>query len=219
MIAKEITTNDVLPLKLEDNCAQAMTMMSIYHVADLPVVENDKLLGIISEDEVTTSSPDKLVSTFSLSKSYAFVYNDEHIFEILGKLAENKITVIPVVDREEKYVGLITQEELIKYYATRFSFKEPGSILVLKIHKTDYSLSEISRVIEMEGGALLSSFITTDEDTSTLLVTLKINQLDLSKIIQALNRYEYEIHATFSEDNYIDDLKSRYDLLMTYLNV
>jgi len=219
VIAKEIISNDILALRPDDNCAQAMTMMSIYHVSNLPVVEEDTLLGLVSEDQVTSTNPDNKISDFHLSQSYIFVSEDEHIFEILGKLAANKISVIPVLNKEEKYLGLITQEDLIKYYADTFSFKEPGSIVVIKISKGEYSLSEVSRVIEMEGATVLASFVTSLPDNSSMLLTLKLNQLEISTILSALERYEYDIHATFAEDEYESDLKSRYDLLMTYLNV
>jgi len=220
LIAKEIITTDILPLRPEDNCAQAMTMMSIYHVSDLPVVTDEAtLLGMVSEDQASSTNPDTLISSFRLSQSNLYVTLDEHVFEILGKLAHNKISVIPVLNKEDKYVGLIAQEQLIRFYANTFSFKEPGSIIVLKVNKNDYSLSEVSRVIEMEGASILASFITALQDTPHLLLTLKVNFQEISKILAALERYDYDIHATFTEDEYESDLKSRYDLLMTYLNV
>lgn len=219
MIAREIVTSDVLPLKPGDNCAQAMTMMSIYHVSDLPVVENGELLGMVSEDEVSSVDPDTLISTFRLTQSYVFVSEEQHVFEILGKLAECKISVIPVLNKNEKYTGLITQESLIRYYANTYSFTEPGSIIVIKVGKREYSLSEMSRVIEMEGGTIMSSFVTSLTSSDSLLVTLKINQQEMNQILQALERYDYDIHATFAEDEYHSDLKNRYDMLMTYLNI
>lgn len=219
MIASQIVTKDILPLRTDDNCAQAMTMMSVYHVGDLPVVEDNKLLGLVSEDDVTTVDPDKKIGEFRLSQSYVYVSEDDHVFEVLGQLAENKISVIPVLNKKEEYVGLITQEHLIKFYANTYSFKEPGSILVIKINKNEYSLSELTRVIEMEGPIVLASFLTAIPDSTNLLVTLKINQQEISKVISALERYEYDIHAMFTENEYESDLKSRYDLLMTYLNV
>jgi len=219
VIAKEITTNDLLPLRPDDNCAQAMTMMSIYHVSDLPVVENNELLGIISEDQVSSTDLDNKISTFRLSQSYIFVTVDEHIFEILGKMAQNNMTVMPVVNHDNKYVGMITQEDLIKYYADTFSFKEPGSIIVIESTRSEYSLSDITRVLEMEGASILASFVTSLTNSPNILVTLKINRQEISKMLSSLERYDYRIHATFSEDEYESDLKSRYDLLMTYLNV
>jgi len=196
-----------------------MTMMSIYHVSDLPVVNGDNLLGMVSEDQVTTVDPEQPIGEFKLSQSYIFVYEDEHVFEILGKLAQNKVSVMPVINREEKYLGLISQEALIKYYANTYSFKEVGSIVVLKMLKSEYSLSEVTRVIEMEGASILASFMSADPDSTHVLLTLKINQQEMRQVLSALERYEYDIHATFMEDEYTSDLKSRYDLLMTYLNV
>jgi len=219
VIAKEITTNDVLPLRPDDNCGQAMTMMSIYHVSDLPVVADNELQGMITEDQVSSTDVDQPISSFHLSQSYIYVTLDEHIFEILGKMAANNLTVMPVLNKENKYVGLITQEELIRFYADTFSFREPGSIIVIKINKNEYSLSEITRVLEMEGAIVLASFITTLIDSPHLLITIKVNLQEIGKLLSALERYDYRIHATFSEDEYESDLKSRYDLLMTYLNV
>ena len=127
--------------------------------------------------------------------------------------------MIPVLNGDESYVGLITQKALIHFYANTYSFKEVGSIVVIKVLKNEYSLSEMTRVMEMEGASILASFISTVPDSNHLLVTLKINQQEISTILAALERYEYDIHATFAEDEYTSDLKSRYDLLMTYLNV
>lgn len=219
MLATKILTNDILPLRPDDNCAQAMTMMSVYRVGDLPVTQDGKLLGMVSEDQVSSVDPDNKIDDFRLSQSYVYVMEDEHIFEILGKLAQNKISVIPVLNSEEKYLGLITQESLLKYYANAYSFAESGSIIVIKVPKSDYSLSELTRVIEMEGAIILASFLTAMSDNNSLLVTLKINQMEMSKVLSALERYDYDIHATFMEDEYTSDLKNRYDLLMTYLNV
>ncbi len=219
MIAKEIISTDILPLRPDDNCAQAVTMMSVYRVSNLPVVVENKLLGVLTEEDVSSQDSDKLISDFTLAQSHIFVSDQEHIFDILAKLTMNKLSVIPVLDKDEKYVGMITQESLLNYYASTYAFKEPGSILVIKTTKADYSLSEMTRVIEMEGALVLSSFVTSSYDSSNLLVTLKLNQMEIGKIVTALERYDYDIHAAFTEDSYQSDLKSRYDLLMRYLNV
>lgn len=219
MIAKELISNDILPLNQKDNCAQAMSMMSVYRIKDLPVVEGQELLGMVSEDTVSTIDPDTLISEVHLNKSYIYVEPSDHIFEVLSRLAQNNFTVVPVVDHEEKFMGIISQEDLIKYYANTFSFKEPGSIIVLETTKNDYSLSEVARVVEHENAVVISSFITNAEDSQSILLTIKVNQQEISNIISALERYDYKVSASFVEDEYSDDLKDRYDLLMSYLNV
>ncbi|MBT8232752.1 MAG: CBS domain-containing protein [Saprospiraceae bacterium] len=219
MIAKELISNLVLPLEPSDTLAQALTIMSIYHVKHLPVVREEILMGILSEDNATTNSPETLVRDIQISSTYTFVNINDHVFEVLARLAQNKMTVVPVVDNDEKFIGIITQEDLIKYYANSFSFKEPGSIIVVESSKRGYSFSEIARVIELENGSVLASFITDIPNTEVVLITIKINQQEISSIISALERYDYKINASFTEDEYDDDLKDRYDQLMNYLNV
>jgi len=219
VIAKELISNDILPLNLKDNCAQAMSMMSIYRVKDLPVVEAETLLGMASEEIVSSVDPDTLIKDLSLDRNYLFVEETDHIFEVLSRLAQNNITVVPVVGENNKYLGIISQEDLIKYYANTFSFKEPGSIIVVETTKTGYSLSKVSRVIELENGVIISSFITSAEDSDKLLLTIKVNQQEISNIISSLERYDYKVSASFVENEYSDDLRDRYDLLMNYLNV
>lgn len=219
MIAKEIVSNEILPLSLKDNCAQAMTMMSIYRIKDLPVVEDDKLIGMVSEETVSTTDPETLIEQTHISKSYVYVQEGDHVFEILNRLAQNNMTVVPVVDEDEAFIGIISQEDIIKYYARTYSFTEPGSIIVIETTKRGYSLSEISRIVELENGRIISSFITSSETSENVLLTIKINQQEVSNIISALERYDYKISATFVEDEYADDLKDRYDMLMNYLNI
>ncbi len=219
MIARELISNIILPLIPDDTVAQALSMMSVYHLKHLPVVSNDILLGILSEEDATNHHPDTKVRDVKVSNIYTFVNVKDHIFEVLSKLAENRTTIVPVVDEDEQFAGIITQEDLLAYYASSFSFKEPGSIIVIESSKRGYALSEIARVIELENVSVLASFITELQDSEAVLLTLKLNKRDISEVISALERYDYKISASFAEEEYIDDLKDRYDQLMNYLNV
>ena len=72
---------------------------------------------------------------------------------------------------------------------------------------------------ESENAAILSTFLTSEENSNRVQVTLKINKQDIGSIIASFQRFDYDITATFSDYEYIDDLKERYDALMSYLNV
>lgn len=219
MIAKELISDNLSALRTSDTGEQALTMMSIFLVKHLPIVNNEQLLGLISEEEILEHDINEPIGSYKLSMSRPFCYQREHLFEVMSKMAEFNLTVIPVVDDLENYLGLITQEDLIQFYARSFSFTEPGSIMVVETSKINYSLAEISQIIEGENASILSSFLTLDTDSTTVLVTIKINRQELSQIIASLNRYDYQIKATFTEEEYIDGLQERYDALINYLNV
>jgi CBS domain-containing protein len=219
MIANELISQTVSSLRTSDLGEEAITMMNIFHVKHLPIVNNEQLLGVISEEEILRNDLDEAIGSYSLSMRKPYAHAEDHVFEVMSVMAENNLTVIPIINQDADYVGLITQDDIIQYYAKSFSFTENGSIIVLKTRKRDYSLAEISRIIEMENATILSSFLTKSPDSDDILVTLKLNVQDLQRIIATLERYDYTIKATFAETEYIDSLKERFDSLMHFLNV
>ena len=186
---------------------------------DLEGLVNRLLDKGVSEEDILNQDMHDPIGSYGLSLVRAYVGADAHLFEIMAKMAEYKLTTIPVLGEDDEYLGAITQEALILFYAETFAFKEPGSVLVLEMHKRDYSLAEISRIIEAEGVAILISFLTSDKDSQKVFVTLKINTQDVQHTITTLQRHDYHIRASFSEEAYFEDLKERYDSLMAYLNV
>lgn len=219
MIAKELISHTHDALRTSDTGEEAVTMMSIFHVKHLPIVNNEQLLGLIAENDILDHDLNEPIGSYNLSLTRPYAQQHDHLFEVMKLMAEYKLTVIPVVDADNKYLGLITQDDLIQYYASSFSFEEPGSILVLETDKVNYSLAEVSRIVEEENCAILTSFLTTVEDSTRVQITIKINKHSLGGILASFERYGYEIAASFAEDEYQDLLKDRYDSLMAYLNV
>lgn len=219
MIASELISQILSPLRTSDTGEQALAMMSIYHVKHLPIVNNEELLGTISEEDILSANMDEPIGSYGLSLSRAHVNQRDHLFEVMGKMADFDLTAIPVVDDKKTYLGVITQEELMQFYAKSFSFTEPGSILVLEMERHNYSLAEISRLIEAEGIRILSTFLTKSPDSETVYVTLKIGVGDAQRAKTTLERHDYFVKASFVEEAFVEDLKEHYDSLMHYLNV
>ena len=219
MIASELISQILSPLRTSDTGEQALAMMSIYHVKHLPIVNNEELLGTIAEEDILTHSMDEPIGSYNLSPNRAYVNQHDHLFEVMGKMAEFQLTTIPVVDDQKKYLGIITQEELMQFYAKSFSFAEPGSILVLEMAQRDYSLADISRIIEAENIKILSTFLTKSPDSELVFVTLKINSGEAKRAKATLERHEYFVKASFVEETFMEDLREHYDAFMHYLNV
>lgn len=207
-------------LQTDDTVDQAITIMHINFVKHLPVIQNGKLLAVVSEEDLLRSDSNASIKSIIKVDVKPITSNSEdHLFDVLTKIADHNLSSIPVVDKDENYQGLVSQQDLIQFYANSFSFKEPGSILVLEMSRRSYSLAEISRLVEQESAAILSTFLTDVPDSTNILVTLKINRQEVSSIIKTFERFEYTIKASFTESEYLDDLKERYDMLMSYLNV
>ena len=124
------------------------------------------------------------------------------------------------MDDENEYFGVITVQDTITSFAQTAAVQAPGAILVLSMDSRDYSLTEISRLIESENAKILGSTIRDDsQDPTKIKLTLKINKTDLSHVVATLERFDYKIIGRFQEPKVFDDGKERLDILMRYLNI
>lgn len=198
---------------------EALELMSDNYVQHLPLVVDEKLVGLISEDDVLNNEDDRMIGSYNIAIQKAQVRDTDHIFDVLGQIDRTKLSVLPVVNNDEKFLGVISQNDLVNFFASSFSFAERGSILVLEMSKPDYSLSEISRVVESEGVAIISSFITGNAENNKIFVHIKINKPDVHRVAAALERYEYNVFASYTEQVDSDVFQDRYESFMHYLNL
>jgi signal-transduction protein with cAMP-binding, CBS, and nucleotidyltransferase domain len=155
---------------------------------------------------------------FSLMRRAA-ILEDEHIFEVMRMMGELRLTVLPVIDTEGNYRGLISQNDLLRYFAQTASFAEQGAVLVLQMPRRDYSLSNISHLVEDENVKIMSAFVTSAPNPEYIELTLKLDRTDLSRVISSLERHDYDVKETFGELERSDFIRERYDALMHYLNL
>lgn len=221
MTAKSLIALDIPALTVEQTGRDAFHMLSDFHVKHLPVVDNRQLVGILSEEDIFNHKLYDPVGSYDFSMLRRFaVRENEHIFEVMRVMGDNRLTVIPVVDNENNYVGLISQNDLLRYFANTASFSEPGAVLVMEMDRRDYSLAAISSIVEAEDVKILSAFVTsTPTPEDNVEITLKLNHHDLSRVIASLERHEYEVKETFSEMENSNALNERYESLMNYLNM
>lgn len=218
MNANTLISNSIVPLRTSDTGKEALSIMQEFNIKHIPIVNNEELLGLISEDDILNNDIDEAVGSYHLGLTYPYVNEDDHIYEVMRLLGKYHLSVIPVVDEDNNYLGLILQEDLLKYFADTASFTETGSVIVLEVNRRDYSMAEIARIVESENAAILSSFVTSTLDT-LVEVTIKVNRQEIRHIIATFERFRYKVKASYQELNYEEALRERYDSLMSYLNV
>ena len=220
MIAIDLITYDIPPLVHTDTGEKALIWMDEFKVSHLPVLKNGNFVGLVSETDIL----DKMNVSENLDVLFQhlprpFVFSNAHLFEILSKISEFKISVIPILDEHEQYLGCTSIFELMTSIANTSSMKEKGGILVLEVNEFDYSMAQIGQIVESNDAKILSSTILSDASSTKLDITLKINQEDLTSIIRTFERYDYVVKASFQNGAGTEDLQWRYDVLMNYLNL
>lgn len=221
MIAEELVNHMIPPLKPKDSAQKARLWMEELRCNQLPVVENEQFLGLISEDIILEGNDeDKPVSDFDFIDKTCFVYAGSHFYDVIKLASDRNVQMVGVLGDDGKYAGVITVQDTITSFAQSAAVQIPGGILVLSMSQIDYSLAEISRLIEENNAKVLSSSVKEDEsDPSKLKVTLKINRLDLAHVVATLERFGYKIIARFQETKVMEEEKGKIDILLKYLDI
>ncbi len=195
-------------------------MMAEYKVSHLPIVNDVELLGLISEADIyNLNNINAAIGNHKLSITKPYVNQSQHIYDIIKIFSDMRLSLLPVLDDKNNYLGIITLTELISNISKIFAINNPGGIIILEINNNDYKLSEIAQIIESNDAKVLSLYIHSHPDSTKMEIIIKINKMDIGPILQTFNRYNYIVKATMSDENYMEDLYKRYDLLMNYLNI
>lgn len=220
MLANELVADVIPPVSPADTIQRAVDRMTEFRIRHLPIVSEGLFIGLIADDDVA-EQPDYQapVASVSLSLVNPFVQGDQHIYDVIRLFDERQLTVLPVVNEQSRYLGLISLSSLTEYFADLTGVRQPGGIIVLEINNKNNSLAHMAQIVESDNAQVLSSYIRSFPDSTRLEVTLKVNKRDISAIVSTFSRYDYAVKATFNNAAENDNSRERYDSLMNYLNL
>jgi len=223
VIAKNLISDSIPTVTLEDSGTKVLTLMEIFRVSHLPVVLGKEYFGVVSDKDIYDAEnfEEKIESYVKPNLLQPHVHINQHIFEVVGVALGCGVSIVPVLELDHSYYGSITRNDLALRLTELFSGTDPGGIIVLELTEINYSLSQISQIIEGNDAKVLSLFIHKPSPLSKELdVTIKVNKVDLSGIIQTFLRYDYIIKATYMDQSQIKNLyDDRYDQFMKYINI
>ena len=220
MLTGNLQTQTLPYLRLSDKVYQALELMNENHVGHLPIVEGDKYLGMISEQDLSEAENDRsTLEQFQQSISVASVKEDEHVLKAIQIAVENGLTVVPIVGEDNVLLGVVTYPDLLKYSSEFMSLNDPGGLIVLEMDSKNYSSNEVSRLVESNDAQITQLNTSIDPKTGLMEVTIKINKLEVSDIVSTFQRHDYNVKYFFGEELYENELRTNYDNLMNYLRI
>ncbi len=221
MTTGEIIKNDIYPVGPDDTTQRLLEKMAEYKVAQLPVVQHNVFLGLVEEDHLLEQVHDERMEASSSSRllKQIFIYEGQHVFDALRLFQMHQLDLLPVIDEQQQYKGVISSKNLIDCLAENFVAEEQGGIIVLEIGNRDNSLSHIAQIVESENTQILSSNVRSFPDSTRLEVTLKLNRIEISAIVASFSGHDYLIKAIYNDMRGYDSTRDRYDQLMNYLNI
>ena len=219
MQASNLISSSLITLHPDDDGLRAISLMEELRVNHLPVVRNGFYLGILSEKEILNwDNEEEFIEEHLEEITAPSVIGTQHLFDIIEELERFSLTVIPVLDEEKHYLGSITNRKLLYTIAKSTSIQSNGGVIVLRMNQNDYQMSEIARIVEDNNTKILSSYITSIPDALQIELTLKLNTMDINSIVKDLERFDYNVSASFNTEETNDDFTDRYESLMRFLN-
>jgi len=221
MIAAELVNEMIPALSMKDNAEKAILWMGELRSNFLPVIENGLFKGFVSEEIIFENNDlEKEIREIKLLAENCYVGHKQHYYDLIRLIKEFNIDLVAVVDDELNYLGVVTIEDIINALSQSSAIQDPGAIIILSINKIDYSLAEITRLVEENNAKVLSSYVKSDpQDSNKLLLTLKINILESTRIIATLERFGYNIVAQFLESEDQESHQDRLNLLLKYIDI
>lgn len=220
MLTKDLINNNIPRLQLQDSVGKALQLINDFRISHLPVIKDNIFLGLISEDDLLDAENDKLtIEVLQDSFLNNPVPGNVHFLNAVSNSIRFDTTVIPVVLNQNEYVGVITINDLLKMLGNFAGADEIGGIIVLEMERLQFSISEISRIVENNDSTILHLNTTTDSVTGLLTVTLHINKREIASIISSFERYEYDVVYSFGNEKFENEINTNYQNLMNYLDI
>ena len=219
MLAASIAIKGLPMLHLEDKVAFALQCMEDFDVQHLAVVKDEYFIGIASKSDLLDADESHTLESLSDQMLRIGLAGSAHFLTALDLFTKHHLSILPVLNEQQECIGVITQQHLNDNLAQFLGVSNPGAILVLSVSPFQYSLAEMSRLVETNNAQIVQLNTFYDEANGSLVVTLKLNRDEAGAIIATFQRYDYQVLHYFGNSPLNNDIENHYHHLMNYLDV
>lgn len=219
MLASQLINTHYPAINLFDKVSFALQLMDDYDVQHLPVLSEEKYVGLASKDDLLDADDNASVSSLEDLLIKASVKSEGYFLTALKTVSQHQLSLVAVINEQQELTGVITLTNLMQNLSTFLGNDEPGGLIVIEIDKRNFSFGEISRLVETNDAYITQLNTYTEAETGLVIVSIKINKAEVSDIVATFQRYDYQIRYYFGEEQFANELKENYNHLMSYLNM
>ncbi len=221
MFNKSLISETIPIVSIDEPVTEVLKKMQKYDVSELPIIKSKKLVGLISKSDISGVEDKKQeASKYASDLDNVYVKNEQLFLDAVALVAKFKLSLVPVTDNNDLYLGSILTRDLLAFFAKFAGINEHGGLIVLEMNINDYVLTEIAQIVESNNAKIVNLYVSYTENSSLINVTLKLNTADLSPVIQTLERYEYTVKYRSVGDDILDNFyNERFHEFINYLNV
>lgn len=214
----EYINNDFKPFSSLESVAEIQVFFADSPYSHFPILDDGVYIGCISAVDAEIFETEKSIGDYRYVLEGFFVRETMIWLDVLEVFAKNNANIAPILNDSNKYVGYYEITDVVKFLNETPFLKESGGIIVVEKSANDYSMSQITQIVESNNGKLLGVFVS-EANNEKVQITIKTTLGGMNEIIQSFRRYNYEIISEHHEDDYLNTLKERSEYLDKYLNI
>ena len=198
---RDAMTQDVIMLEPEASAARAWGLCRENGIRHLPIVEEGRLLGLVSDRDLRDVSPPRggrdqentlgwvRVRDIMSTDVYA-IHPLDTIDHAAREIHDHKIGCLPVVD-EGKLVGIITSQDMMRTLAFLVGAQDRGSWVEVEVPNEPGMLANVTDVIRDRQVNISSVFLSPAERASHRTILLRLETTNPTGVVRALEEAGY----------------------------
>lgn len=207
MIIKDRMTKNLITITKNENINKAMDIMAAHGLHRLPVVEGKKLVGLLTKSMISQKGASKatslsifelnyLLSKITVStimeKKVITIYEDQLFEDAADLMLRYDIGCLPVLNKKNELVGILTQNDLFKAFTELLGYNEPGTRISLKTKDQIGVLEDITNIL-VKHNCNITNLGVYDVDNDYKNLIIRTNAEDTTELQKDLRESGYEV--------------------------
>ncbi|MEE0776672.1 MAG: CBS domain-containing protein [Bacillota bacterium] len=206
MYVKSRMTANPITVSSETSVADAYELLLKHKVRRLPVVDNGKLVGIVTDKELQQLTPSKATTLSIYEINYLLaktkvkeamttgVYTttpNALLEEAAVMMRDHKVSALPVLNGE-KLVGIITETNIFDAFTDLLGMREIGSRITVSAEDTPGTLSRLTKIIS-EDGVNINRLAVYRSEGAECQIVISINSINTEALEASLNNQGFKV--------------------------
>ncbi len=174
---------------------QALGLMRSHNVRHLPVMEGERIVGLVTDHALSTAWFPSLLEDVCVAdvmdSSPTLIQADQTIYQAARLMYNRRLTGLPVVE-DGRLVGIITMVDLLKLFVSLMGLLMETVRLEVAVHPAQESLEEIHALIRRAGGEVVSVTLLSSSDQERIY-SFRLERTELEPITQALTQAGFRV--------------------------
>jgi acetoin utilization protein AcuB len=199
MKVKEWMEKRLITIDRGTTIPEAISLMKRHSIRHLPVVEGERLVGLVTEGDMRQVFVASLIEDLTIDdvmiKNPITVSPDTDIDDAAKIIHYNKIGGLPVVDNSNRLIGIITVADIMAAFIEFMGVLKSSSRIDILLDPDPKAFERVSKIISSRGGKIISVGMTPSTNRQKNLYFFRLEKCQIGNIVKAIEDEGYKVMA------------------------